>query len=127
MNRRKKNVLIIEQEAIIALDIKKRFLDEGHTIIGSTSSLLETILRRKDFRKVDLILIDAGLEDFSNHFSFAERIYRIMQTPLIIIASHIDEALRKKCLNYQFVRIIEKPFRNDELSNVLGNIFQENK
>jgi CheY-like chemotaxis protein len=125
MNRRKRNVLIIEQEAIIALDIKNRFLNQGHRIIGTTSSLHETITRRKDFKNVDLILMDAGLADFSNHISFAERIYQLLQIPLVILASQIDETVRKKCCNYRFVRIIDKPFRNDELLDIIGNIFQE--
>lgn len=117
--------MIIEQEAIIALDIKKRFQNQGHIIVGVTTSIDETIQRRKDFGNVDLILMDAELEDFSNHLSIAERIYCLIQTPLVILASHIDEAIRKKSQKYQSVRVIEKPFRNDELLDVIGNIFQQ--
>jgi two-component system, response regulator PdtaR len=127
MNRKKRNILIIEQEAIIALDIKKRFQNQGHSIVGVTTSIKETIQHRKDFRNVDLILMDAELEDFSNHFSFAERIYRLIQTPLVILASHIDETVRKKCHKYQFVRVIDKPFRNDELLDVIGNIYSKSE
>jgi CheY-like chemotaxis protein len=127
MNRRKRNVLIIEQEAIIALDIKNRFQNQGHTIVGVTTSINETIQRRKDFGNVDLILIDAGLEDFSNRFSLAEKFYNLLQIPLVLLTSHIDEAIRKKSLSYQSVRVIEKPFRNDELLDVIGNIFNKSE
>jgi two-component system, response regulator PdtaR len=119
MDKKKKNVLIIEHEVIIALDIKEKFLSRGHSIAGTVSSIREAVLKRKEFQNVNLILIDSNLADFKISLRFAEKMYSFIQTPLILLVSHIDESIRKKCSRYRSVRIIEKPFRNEELINAI--------
>ena len=126
MKNKKRNVLIIEHEAIIALDIKERLSNQGHTIIGIASSLQEAILKRKNFCKVDLILIDTSLSDFFVELNNAEKIYNLIRTPLILMVSNTKEKIKEKCCKYKFVQIIEKPFHDEEFMDAVGNILSCN-
>jgi DNA-binding response OmpR family regulator len=120
----KRNILIIENDAIIALDIKKRFEDMGFNIIGITPSFCDMLKNLKMYKNVDLILVDAGLVDFSNCLDLAEKIYKCVKTPLILLSTHIDDFLQSKSEQYESVKLLEKPFKMEELISTAENIMQ---
>jgi DNA-binding response OmpR family regulator len=126
MGLQKRNILIIENDAIIALDIKKRFEDMGFNVIGSPSTFRDLLGNLKKFKNVDLILVDSGLTDFSHRLSLAEKVYKCVKTPLILLATRIDEFTQSKCDLYESVRVIEKPFKIEELMSTVGNVMQMN-
>jgi DNA-binding response OmpR family regulator len=120
----KRNVLIIENDAIIALDIKKRFEEMGFNIIGITPSFCDMLKNLKMYKNVDLILVDASLADFSNCLNLAEKVYKCVKTPLILLSTRIDEFLQSKSEQYESVKLLEKPFKMDELISTAENIMQ---
>jgi DNA-binding NtrC family response regulator len=124
MNNKKKNVLIIEHEVIIALDLKKRFEDHGYNIIGTRSSLKDTLIILKNFKDVDLILLDSGINDFYQKINIAEKIYRNINVPVILLASYINDEIRSLCKRYSSIKLIEKPFRNEELMDVANDVLK---
>lgn len=124
MTRQKKNVLIIEHEIIIALDLKKRFENHGYNIIGTRSSLKETLINLKTFKNVDLILLDSGIDDFSQKVYLAEKIYQFVKAPVILLASYIDDDIKSLCRKYKSIKIIEKPFRNEDLLDIANNVLK---
>jgi len=54
MSLKKRNVLIIENDAIIALDIKKRFEEMGFNIIGSPLSFRDLLGNLKSLKMLIL-------------------------------------------------------------------------
>ncbi|MGD0709973.1 MAG: response regulator [Bacteroidales bacterium] len=124
MNPGKRNVLIIENDAIIALDIKKRFEDIGFKVVGTPPSFNDMFENLNKFRNVDLILLDTGLSDFAQMLSVAEKVYKCVNTPLILLSTRVDEFIKRKSEQYESVKIIEKPFNMEELMNTAGNVLQ---
>jgi len=124
MTRLKKNVLIIEHEIIVALDLKKRFEDNGYNIIGTRPSLKETLITLKTFKDVDLILLDSGINDFSQKVSLAEKIYKNMKAPVILLASYVDNEIILLCQKYRSIKVIEKPFQNEELLDIANSVLK---
>jgi len=120
----KRNILIIENDAIIALDIKKRFEEMGFNIIGITPSFCDMLKNLKTYKDVDLIVVDASLADFSNCLELAEKVYKCVKTPLILLSTRIDEFLQCKSEQYESVKLIEKPFKMEELMSTAGNVMQ---
>lgn len=121
-----KKILIIEHDAIIALDLKRNFEKNGFQVAGVNFSLKEALGKMKSFKKVDLILMDLGIQDFSANCMLAERVYKIVKIPLILIASNVDEYLRCLCSKYNKVKIAKKPFKNEELILLAGNLTSVN-
>ena len=124
MKIQKKNVLIIEHEIIIALDLKRRFELHGYNIIGTKSSLKDTLINMKTFKEVDLILLDSGINDFSQKVNLAEKIYKLMKAPVILIASYIDDEIKSLSIKHELVKIIEKPFHNEELMDIASSVLK---
>jgi DNA-binding response OmpR family regulator len=124
MGLQKRNVLIIENDAIIALDIKKRFEDIGFNVIGISPSFCDMLKNLRMYKNVDLILVDANLADFSNCLDLAEKVYKCVKTPLILLSTRIDEFIQGKSKQYESVRVIEKPFKMEELISTAENIMQ---
>jgi two-component system cell cycle sensor histidine kinase/response regulator CckA len=122
MSLQKPNVLIIENDAIIALDLKRHFENMGFSIIGIPASFRDMMGNLKSFKDVDLIVLDSSLSDFSNSLNLAEKVYKCVNTPLILLATHIDEFIKRKSEPYESVRIIEKPFNIEELMSTAGNV-----
>jgi len=120
--QQKKNVLIIEQDAIIALDIQRRFLDQGYNVLGTTATLSEALKRAPEFKNVDLILVDAGLADFYLRFPLAEKMYRSHETPLILLASSMNEKINSLCNEHESVKVLQKPFDNKEFLQAVDSV-----
>jgi len=123
--QQKKNVWIIEQDSIIALDIKRRFLKKGYNVLGTTSSLREAIKRANEFKKVDLILVDSGIADFSHRLLLAEKFYRQHKTPLILLASYVNDDINSLCYTHETVKILKKPFDNKEFLEAVGSLMND--
>jgi len=123
MNFKNKNILIIENEAVIALDIKNIFLNKGYNVVGITTSLNETIEKMRNFKNTNLIIIDSNITDFYEKLSVAEKIYKLFNIPLIIMTSNISEYIKLKCENYKFIKLLKKPFAHDDLFNIISSSF----
>ncbi len=120
----KKNILIIEHEAIIALDIKRRFENHGYNIVSTTSSLEDTLKDLQKLRNVNLIFLDSSLSDFTHKMPIAERVYRLTRTPLILFISRIDNNIHEICEKYDTVRVVKKPFNDEELLDAVEDILK---
>ncbi len=121
-----KNILIIEHDAIIALDLKRNFEKNGFQVAGVNFTLKEALEKMKSFKNLDLILMDLGIQDFSVNCKLAERVYKIAQIPIILLASNLDEYLRSLCSKYNKVKIVKKPFKNEDVILLAGNLASEN-
>jgi len=96
----------------------------GFNIIGITPSFCDMLKNLKMYKNVDLILVDASLADFSNCLNLAEKVYKCVKTPLILLSTRIDEFLQSKSEQYESVKLLEKPFKMDELISTAENIMQ---
>ena len=120
--QQKKNVLIIEHEAIIALDIKRKFQMEGFNVLGMTTSLHDTIERIKNIEDIDLILVDSNLDDFYSSFHLAKKLSNSFKTPIILLSCYLSDeiiGLSNECNN---IKILKKPFDNNEFHEVIGSL-----
>ena len=120
-----RNILIIESEAIVALDIILNFSNNGYNIIAHVSSLGEVLKNLKNFEETDIILVDSDLSDFQDKINTAEKYYRSFKKPLIILTSYIDDKILARCSKYETVKIIEKPINSDELIEVAGEMLKQ--
>ena len=119
-----KNILIIENEAIIALDIKSCFQKAGHYILGTTPSLRDAFSNVKKYKNADLILIDTNIPDFLPLLSRIEKLNKSLRTPLIILNSRLDDHTKSICKDCSNVRIVEMPIDNEEFESTIKETLQ---
>lgn len=101
------DVLIIEDEPIIAMDIEELVRSCGHRVIGVAASESEaiTIAGRK---RPGLILADINLGSGGDGTSAVSRILQNNDTPVIFVTAYPERLLTGKAIEPAFV--ITKPF-----------------
>ncbi len=125
----KSKILIVEDESIIALNIKEVLLDFNYEIIGIAPNS-EKALRLISTKTPDLILMDITLKDREDGIELAEKISKLISVPIVFLTANdknktIDRAIDIKPYGY-----ILKPFKAIELKTAVEialKTFAENK
>ena len=111
---RKKKVLIIEDELVIALDIKYSLESKGFEVCDFISSA-EEALTRLDNIKPDIIVIDIVLEGMMDGIELAEIINEKYQIPIIYITALDDKKTYQDAQKTRPVCFLVKPYGDKEL------------
>ncbi|MHC5776511.1 GGDEF domain-containing response regulator [Nostoc sp.] len=110
----KVNILIVEDEFIVAMDIKKRLENFGYTVLGVVDSGEEAIEKAAD-NSLDLVLMDIILNGKMDGVESAQIIHNIFNIPVIYLTVDDDEkTLQRAKVTDPFGYII-KPFKEKEL------------
>ena len=101
------DVLIIEDEPIIAMDIEELVLGCGHRVVGVASSEAEAVEIARQHQP-GLILADINLGAGGDGSSAVARIIRSHYAPVIFVTAYPERLLTGDALEPAFV--ITKPF-----------------
>ncbi len=121
MNR-KNRVMIIEDEAIIALGLKKNLTDLGYTvqsIVGSGKEALDLI----SIIEPDLVFVDVNLAGQYNGLETARIIHKIYDIPLIFCTGCDKTDVIKQTANYGNCGYLFKPYSEIELEKEIISVF----
>lgn len=111
------NVLIIEDEPIIALDIESLVRDLGHDIAGVAATKDEAIALAKASRP-GLVLADVRLADGSSGIDAATEILAAFDVPVIFITAYPERLLSGERPEPAY--LITKPFLADTVKATIG-------
>jgi len=117
----KGNILIIEDEKLIAADIKKNLEKNGYKVDGIVNRG-EDALKIIDSHKPDLILMDVMLHGQLSGIETAERILKTNKVPIIYLTALTDD---ETFLNANITKpsaYLVKPFKTDELLKVIEKV-----
>ncbi|WP_035074747.1 HD domain-containing phosphohydrolase [Maridesulfovibrio zosterae] len=108
-------ILIVEDEAIVALDVKGRLLALGYNVVGVAASGKLAIELASKYLP-DLILMDIMLEGEIDGIETAFKIREQYSIPVIYLTAYADtETLKRAKITEPFGYII-KPFEDRELN-----------
>jgi DNA-directed RNA polymerase specialized sigma24 family protein/CheY-like chemotaxis protein len=102
------NVLIIEDEPIIALELEALLTDIGHQVIGVATTRSEA-QRIVEHSTPGLVLADIQLADGSSGIDAANDILKKTEVPLIFITAYPERLLTGERVEPTF--LITKPFK----------------
>jgi DNA-binding LytR/AlgR family response regulator len=111
---KKVNVLIVEDEALVAADIAFRLEQKGYNITGTASGAKEAlaILAQEG---TDLCLLDIKLNGATDGVGLAQLINELYTLPLIFLTSQNDEETFTRAKSTRPAAFILKPFNDKEL------------
>jgi len=112
------NILIIEDDAIIALNNAEIVRDMGHKVTGTAAREDEAIALAKK-TSPDLILADIQLADGDNGINAVQEILRNVKAPVIFVTGFPERLLTGKTLEPAFV--ITKPFEPETLKTAIAH------
>ncbi len=116
----KPRILIVEDEAITALEIKRNLYNWGYEVLGHASKGDAAIEMAHKLRP-DLILMDINLQGDINGLEASRRILKIMDIPIIFITAHGNQKYLEQARDTMALYYIIKPFQNHELKYAVEN------
>jgi len=112
------NILIVEDEKIIALDLKLTVENMGFFISGIVSSGEESIAK-VPLVFPDFILMDIKLSGKIDGIYAAQKIYNKYNIPSIFLTAYNDEKTLRRIHKNKLFFYISKPFSEYELSDTI--------
>ena len=114
MGQHKIKVLVVEDEAIVAVDIDQGLTASGYEICGIAASGKEAIALATNQRP-DIVLMDIRLQGKMTGIEAAEEIRSRLGIPIIFLTAHSDDATLQTAKQAQPFGYLLKPFGVREL------------
>lgn len=117
----KTKILIVEDESIVALDIK-RTLEKMDYEVTNMAYDYQGAIRSVEVNRPDLILMDVNLGKSKDGIETAKEIKNYHDIPIIYLTAFSDEQTINRAIETNPVRYLIKPFKREELKTniILG-------
>jgi two-component system, LytTR family, response regulator LytT len=126
---KKPNILIVEDEILIAETIKDYLVEAGHSVTNIVISYEEAVEEFTLF-KPDIILLDIRLYGYRSGIDFANYLNSLsIKTPVIYLTSQYDQRTLDLAIKSNPYGYITKPFQKETLITSVTsayNLFQVN-
>jgi CheY-like chemotaxis protein len=126
-NDAKMRVLIVEDEAIIALDLKYRLRRLGYEVVGCTDTG-EDAIRYARAMQPDLVLMDIQLKGPIDGIQAACQIRENIDIPVIFTSAQNDLATEMQIAKARplfSMGFLSKPFADHTLQEIMGAMARE--
>ncbi|MGF7117653.1 PAS domain S-box protein [Methanobacterium oryzae] len=107
-------ILIVEDEAITAMDIQKALESRGFEVVSIASMGKEAVQKTGEL-KPDLVLMDIILKGNTDGITIADKIMTLFDIPVIYITAFSDEETFKRAKLTKPYGFITKPINYNEL------------
>lgn len=114
-------ILVVEDEKIVVMDITKRLLNLGYSVVGTSSTGEDAIMKAEE-TKPDLVLMDIILKGMMDGIQAAEIISKKFDIPIVFLTASTDEMTFQKAKLVAPYGYIIKPFEVRDLKNVLETV-----
>lgn len=120
----KRSIVILEDESIIALMLKKFLISQNHCITGVTKDGATTVELVKN-SKPDLVIMDVHIKGNINGIETYKIIREFCDVPAIFLTGNSSEIVNIEKIN-QNSYVLEKPVSLAELKRTIDKIFSDN-
>ena len=117
-------ILVVEDESIVALDLRNTLRHYGHVVVGIADSGDEAIIQARLYQP-DVILMDIRLHGPMDGVEVATIISHELKIPIIFITAQADAATRKRALMTTPAGYLTKPFIKEELVALLDFVLND--
>lgn len=111
------NVLIVEDEIIIAESLKLMLQKLGHAVTGTCTNF-DQFNKYIQQMTADLVLLDINLKEARGGIEISEICHK-QGVPFIFVTSYADESTLNKALKFEPLGYMLKPFTERELKKTL--------
>jgi len=114
----KAKILIVEDETIVAEDIKNILVEGGFNVVSIAQSSEEAIKQAGEV-KPDMVLMDIMLGGGTNGIEAAEELKRRFNLPIVYVTAYTDDETLKRAKLTRPYGYIKKPFEAVELCTII--------
>ena len=123
---KKKQILIVEDERITAMDIKTSLERLGYIVSGTVASGKEAIKKAKE-NHPDIVLMDIVLEGEMDGIETASVIRTRFDIPVVYLTAYVDERTIERAKTTEPFGCVLKPFNDNDLNSTLEMAFYKHK
>jgi PAS domain S-box-containing protein len=120
-----KQILVVEDEVITAMDIQRRLKNLGYIVPVTVSSGEEAIKKVKEDNP-DLVLMDINLKGEMDGIETASKIHSFSDIPVIFLTAYADDKTLVRAKITEPYAYMVKPFKDRELQINLEIAFYKN-
>lgn len=115
---KKAKILVVEDQNIVALNIRNKLKNLGYTVPGIASTGEEAI-RKAELTNADLVLMDIMLKGDMDGIEAAREIKTRFGIPVLYLTAYTDDETLEKAKMTEPAGYISKPFKEEDLhSNI---------
>jgi len=114
----KTKILIVEDESIVALDIKRILTNLQYEVTDMVSDYLAVSSSIKKNRP-DIILMDINLGQKQDGINIAEKIHLNENIAIIYITAYSDEETITRAIQTNPMGYVLKPFKKDDIKSII--------
>ena len=107
-------ILVVEDEAVVALDVEDRLRRLGHQVVGTADSSASALALAAEVRP-DLVLMDIALRDGGDGIAAAERLRAELAVPVVFVTAFADADTLERAKRVSPHGYIVKPFDERDL------------
>ncbi|MCC7450849.1 MAG: response regulator [Anaerolineae bacterium] len=111
-------ILIVEDESIVALDIRNRLIRMGYHVVGMAVTGEEAVDQARE-KQPNLVLMDIRLKGEMDGIEAAAAIRACFEIPVIYLTAYADENTLQRAKITEPYGYLIKPFEERELTNVI--------
>ena len=111
-------ILIVEDEHIVAMELKSRLNDLGYSVCGAVATGEEAISKSIEIVP-DLILMDINIKGGFDGVEAAKRIKKLHEIPIIFLTAFTDDKTLERAKVVEPYGYIVKPFEERELHTTI--------
>lgn len=112
------SVLIVEDEAIFALDLRQTLEGLGYEVVAAASSQAEA-LELAVAHRPQLVLMDINLGAGGDGIAAAEEINRVIDVPIVFLTAYADDEILRRAAHAVPYGYLVKPVQQRELNAVV--------
>jgi PAS domain S-box-containing protein len=114
----KKNILVVEDEGLVAKDIQLSLEDMGYNVVNTVSTGEEAI-ELIEMSNPDLVILDIVLKGEMNGIDTAKEILKKYDVPLIYLTAYGDRDTVKMARETKPLGYIVKPYKQEDLYSTI--------
>jgi twitching motility two-component system response regulator PilH len=120
-----KKILIVDDSVFQRNRVKRVLAQYDYEILEGSDG--HAALEMVAAHTPDCMLLDLLMPDMDGWKVLAALRERGMQIPVIVLTADIQESTREQCLELGAVAVLTKPFSNNELREIIGQVVERGK
>lgn len=112
-------ILIVEDETIVALEIKRSVEKLGFFVTNTVTNFNDA-LKSVNVNEPNIILMDINLKNSKDGIEIAHAVREIKNIPIIYLTAYSDDKTIKRAVETDPLGYMIKPFKREELKSVLA-------
>ena len=118
MSMTHEKILIVENESIVAEDVKQILERLGYPVVGKASTCEDALLTAEQTQP-DLVLMDIMLDGAHDGIEAAEQLKNRLRIPVVFLTAYAEDSTLQRAMSTEPFGYLVKPFEERELHSTI--------